>query len=86
MDRVGEERRTRVGDRVASLLENPWMVVAVLFLATGALGIPLIWMCRRFSTIVKILLTVVVTIYTAFILWLFWLIMVWCYQRIVESM
>jgi hypothetical protein len=67
------------------LADNPWAVLALLFLATGALGIPLIWLSRAFSKPLKILLTVLVTVYTALILWLFWLLMVACYHRIVNA-
>lgn len=61
-----------------ALLNNPWVVIAVLFLATGALGIPLIWVSRAFSWPVKILLTLLVTAYTCLLLWATWLILVWC--------
>jgi hypothetical protein len=71
--------------RTTSLADNPWAVLALLFLATGALGIPLIWLSRAFSKPLKILLTVLVTVYTALILWLFWLLMVACYHRIVNA-
>ena len=54
-------------------------------LVTGALGIPLIWLSRAFSRPVKTLLTVLVTVYTALILWLFWLLMVACYHRIMDA-
>ena len=71
--------------RKTSSLENPWVVIVMLFCVTGALGIPLIWMCRTFSPTVKVLLTVAVTVYTVLILWVFWLVMVWCYHRIVGA-
>jgi hypothetical protein len=81
------EHRTKQpgADRTTSLADNPWAVLALLFLATGALGIPLIWLSRAFSKPLKILLTVLVTVYTALILWLFWLLMVACYHRIVNA-
>lgn len=67
-----------------ALLNNRWIVLAGLFLVTGALGIPFLWIGRAFSTRMKILLSIVVTLYTALLLWLFWLIMLWSYHRISE--
>ena len=86
MNPVEPDKKIQIGDRVAAILGNPWIVVAILFLVTGALGIPLIWLCRAFSTRAKILLTFAVTIYTVLILWVFWLIMLWCYHRIVDAL
>ncbi|MHB8969167.1 MAG: hypothetical protein ACYC3X_04370 [Pirellulaceae bacterium] len=73
-----------VSARRASLADNPWAMLAGLFLVTGALGLPLLWLGRAFSTPVKVLLSVLVTLYTAVILWLFWLVLLWCYHRIAE--
>ena len=47
-------------------------------------GIPLLWLGRAFSTPMKVLLSVLATLYTAVILWLFWLIMLRCYHHISE--
>jgi hypothetical protein len=70
----------------SSLLHNRWALLACLFFATGALGIPLLWMGRAFSVPVKIVLTVVVILYTAALCWLFWLVMLWSYQRLVDAL
>lgn len=64
------------------LLHNPWVMLGLLFLVTGALGIPLLWISRAFSTWTKVLLTVVVTVYTALLIWGVWLVMVWAYYRV----
>jgi hypothetical protein len=76
---------TRAGGK-RSPVDNPWVVLTCLFLATGALGIPLLWVSRAFRTPAKVMLSVVVTLYTAFILWLFWLVMMWCYHRVTASL
>jgi cytochrome c biogenesis protein CcdA len=68
-----------------ALLDNRWIVLAGLFLVTGALGIPFLWIGRAFSTRMKILLSIAVTLYTALLLWLFGLVMLWSYHRISES-
>lgn len=44
---------------------SPVMTLAVLFLVTGAFGIPLLWRNPRFSTWQRCLWTVLVTIYTS---------------------
>ena len=75
---------TSASDR-QSLADNRWAVLACLFFVTGALGIPLLWLGRAFSTRMKILLSLVVILYTALLLWLFWLVMLWSYHRITDS-
>ena len=59
------------------LLDNPWLMLAMLFFVTAALGLPFLWMSRGFSTFWKVVLTFVVLAWTALILWLFWLVMAW---------
>ncbi len=78
--------RLPVGDRVAQSLDNPWVVLGLLFFVFAACGIPLIWMSRAFSKLGKTVLTIVISLYTVLILWLFWLIMLWAYHRIVEAL
>jgi hypothetical protein len=72
--------------RAASSADNPWVVLACLFFAAGALGIPLIWVSRAFSRPVKIALTVAVTLYTALMLWLVWLVVLAYYHYVVNSL
>ncbi len=67
------------------LLHNRWAVLGLLFLAMAALGIPVLWASRAFSTRAKILLTIVVILYTILILWGFWLVMDWSITRIRDS-
>jgi hypothetical protein len=67
-------------------VDNPWLMLAMLFFVTAALGLPFLWISRGFSTFWKIVLTVVVLAWTALILWLFWLVMVWSYTRIVDAL
>jgi hypothetical protein len=67
-------------------LDNPWLMLAMLFFVTAALGIPFLWMSRGFSTLAKIVLTIVVLAWTALILWAFWLVMVWSWTRISDAL
>ena len=69
-----------------SLLDRPWFILGLLFLVTAMLGLPLLWMSRGFSRSWKIVLSVAVTLYTAALLWGFWLIMNWSVSRIIDSL
>jgi hypothetical protein len=68
------------------IIDNPWLMLAMLFLVTAALGLPFLWISRGFSTLSKIILTIAVLAWTALVLWLFWLVMVWSYTRIMDSL
>ena len=45
-------------------IDNPIAVLALLFLVTGFLGLPVLWISRGFTTTMKVVLSIVVTIYT----------------------
>lgn len=75
----------RPRDPLREMLDNRWLMLGMLFGATAALGIPFLWLSRAFTTTQKMLLSVALLVYTAAILWLFWLVMVWCYGRIAGS-
>ena len=81
-----EQRPLQPGDHIVRALDNPWIVVALCFLVFAAFGIPLIWICKGLSTWMKVLLTILVTVYTVLLLWGFVLIMLWSYHRIVEAL
>jgi hypothetical protein len=70
---------------VYQLIDRPWALIGLLFFATLALGIPLIWMSRAFSTPIKLLLTIAICIHTALVFWGFWLVMSWAYHRVMDS-
>jgi hypothetical protein len=61
-------------------------MIAMLFLVTAALGLPLLWISRGFSLLGKALLTIAVLIWTALVLWIFYLIMAWCLPRIWDDL
>ena len=42
-----------------SIQDNPWVVLALLFLVLGPLGLPLLWRSRAFSNTSKIIISVV---------------------------
>ena len=62
-------------------VDNPWLMLAMLFLVTGALGLPLLWISRGFSAASKFVLSIVVLIYTAALLWAFWLFLVFMWNN-----
>ena len=61
------------------LLDTPWFILVLLFGVAAAFGLPLLWYSRGFSWPAKIVLTVVVILYTALVLWLIWLLLGWLY-------
>lgn len=69
-----------------SLLDRPWFVLGLLFFVTAILGLPLLWISRGFPRVWKIVLSVVVTVYTALLLWGFWWLMNWSVSRIMDSL
>lgn len=61
-----------------SMLQSKWMVLAILFVATGALGIPLLWANKRFSTAERWFWALLMTAYSLSLLiffgwFVFWL-------------
>lgn len=67
-------------------LDNRWLILGMLFFVTAALGLPLLWLSRSFTPLAKVILTIIVLVYTVLILWLFWLVMVWSYTRIMDAL
>ena len=67
-------------------LDNPWLMLGMLFFVTAALGLPFLWMSRGFSTLGKVVVTALVLAWTALILWAFWLVMVWSWTRISDAL
>jgi hypothetical protein len=61
------------GSLARRALDNPWLMLLVLFFVTGALGLPFLWISRGFSGPAKVVLSIVVLVYTVALLWAFWL-------------
>jgi hypothetical protein len=64
------------------LIDNPRLLLATLFFVTAALGLPLLWISRGFSTFWKTVLTCAVLAWTALVFWVFYLIMAWCWSQL----
>lgn len=70
-------------DGALELIQSKWAVLVVLFCVTGILGIPLLWINKKFSTVERVVWSVVVTIYTAILIWIVFAILMWSYRQIV---
>lgn len=84
IEEPGETRPRPMGWRDA--VDNPWLMLAMLFFVSLFLGLPFLWMSRGFSTVWKVVITIAVLAWTAIVLWIFWLIMVWCYGQIAPAL
>jgi hypothetical protein len=69
-----------------ALLDNPWFVLVLLFFVMAILGLPVLWISRGFSVAAKIVLSVLVALYTALLFWLTWLIIAWSYASMMRSL
>lgn len=67
------------------LIDNRWVILGLMFGVTLVLGLPFLWKSRGFSTLGKIVWSVIVTLYTILFFWIFWLIMSWAYSRLAEG-
>jgi hypothetical protein len=68
------------------IVNNPWLVLGLLFFVMAALGLPILWMSRGFSRLSKLVLTVVVLLYTAALFYAVWLVLLWSYHRVVDAL
>lgn len=66
------------------LVDNPWIVLFLLFFVMAILALPLVWMSRAFSKPIKILLSVVAVGYTGLLFWLTWQVLLWSWTRIID--
>jgi hypothetical protein len=79
----GSERpagQTKSG--VATLAESRGMVLVILFGVTGALGIPLLWVNKRFSLAARIFWSIVVLFYTTALVGVTAAIVMWAFRVI----
>ncbi len=70
------------GSAWKQLTKSAWLVLVILFLVTGALGLPLLWYSPAFSYRAKWILSIVVTIYTAILIAGTAAVVWWAYLRI----
>lgn len=70
---------------VTDLVQNRGAVLAMLFGVTGALGLPLLWMNKRFTDGQRLFLAFVVTIYTIVLIAIVGWICLWSYRQVFGS-
>src|SRR5215210_6227286 len=68
------------------VIDNRWIVLALLLFVTAAFGLPLLWMSRAFSIRAKVTLTFVALAWTALVFWAFFVIMAWCCGQVSEAL
>lgn len=78
--------RPAAGRKLTTFIDNPWVVLGLVFFAMMFLGIPLIWKSRGFSLAGKIFWTLAALAYSALVLWLFFLVMAWAYHTIAQAL
>jgi len=61
------EPRARPG-----VADNPWAILAMLFVFLGPLALPMLWRSRSFNRAWKTILTILVVLFTAAVTWLLW--------------
>lgn len=74
----------QVKSSVGSVAESKGMVLVILFGVTGALGIPLLWINKKFSLAERIFWSLVVIIYTTALVGVTAAIVMWAY-RVISS-
>lgn len=65
------------------LLQSKPMVLGILFGVTGVLGLPLLWVNRRFSKRERIVWSILTTLWTAALIAVAVAVCVWAYRRVV---
>ncbi|MEZ6087216.1 MAG: hypothetical protein R3C05_04125 [Pirellulaceae bacterium] len=71
---------------ITDIAENRLMVLGTLFLVTGVLGLPFLWISSKFTRLQKISLSIVVTIYTVLLIVAVVWVLMWSWSRIERSM
>lgn len=63
-------------------LDNPWLMLGMLFGVTLFLGLPFLWISRGFTPLGKVLVTILVLVWTLIVFACFFGVMYWCAQRL----
>lgn len=83
---VGDDSPAAAGARptrsAAELIQSKGAVLAMLFLVTGAIGIPVLWINPNFSKTERVIWSLVVATYTAVLVTIAASVVMWCYRII----
>ncbi len=66
--------------------DNPYLILGALFFVTAAPGLPMLWVSKKFTPLMKVVWSVVVVLYTALILYLFYLCCMWSWGQISDAL
>ncbi len=72
------------GDR--SVIDNRTHLLLLLFGAALFLGLPLLWVSRAYGLVGKLVITVLVLLWSALLLSLFWWSFTWSWSRIQQAL
>lgn len=64
------------------VVDSRWQLLLLLFGAMGVLGLPLLWSSRAFGLGAKLVLSLLVTIWTALLVGLCWWCLTWSWERL----
>ena len=67
-------------------IDHPYAVLGLLFFVTGFLGLPVLWMSRAFTPTMKVVLSIVVTIYTLLLIGCTIGVLWWVWSKALEAM
>lgn len=67
-------------------LDNWWSLLLLLFCVTGICGLPLIFASKAYKKPGKVVLSVVVTVYTFILCWAVFQIMMWSWRSIQQAL
>lgn len=71
--------------RPLSILQHRGMLLVTLFVVTGALGIPLLWINPQFSTFERVFWSITLLIYTTLLLVIAGGVMLWMYHHAIAT-
>jgi hypothetical protein len=63
------------------IVDNPWLILAMLFFVTLFLGLPVLWISRGFSTASKVFVTIAVLVWSVIFIGGFIWFMVWIWTN-----
>ena len=76
----------KVAFRDSELVQSKLAVLAMLFFVTGFLGLPLLWLCRRFSPAERWIWAIINTVYTCVLIWIVYKICMWSWNQISQTL
>ena len=79
------QRTSRPRSEWEQLVSNRKVILAMLFLVTGALGLPLLWLSPAFNPTEKVIWSLVNLVYTLMLIGLCVVICYWAYSQIMLS-